>query len=58
MNILHIRVFLHQVNIQAKKEESETADQFMLRLFQLSENCEFGEPKEDANEYSHTLAVV
>jgi len=47
--------FVHQVNIpferyqfrQAKQEESETADQFVLRLFQLSENCEFGEAKED-----------
>ena len=47
--------FSHQVNIpferhqfrQAKQEESETADQFVLRLFQLSENCEFGEAKEE-----------
>ena len=47
--------FAHQVNIpferhqfrQAKQEESETADQFVLRLFQLSENCEFGEAKEE-----------
>ena len=39
--------FLPQVNIpferhqfrQAKQEESETADQFVTRLFQLSENC-------------------
>ena len=46
--------FAHQVNIffewhqfrQAKQEESETVDQFVLRLFQLSENCEFGEAKE------------
>ena len=47
--------FAHQVNIlferhqfrQAKQEESETAVQFVLRLFQLSENCEFGEAKEE-----------
>jgi len=47
--------FAHQVNIpferhqfrQAKQEESETADQFVLRLFQLSENCEFGEAREE-----------
>ena len=47
--------FAHQVNIpferhqfrQAKQEESETVDQFILRLFQLSENCEFGEAKEE-----------
>ena len=47
--------FAHQVNIpferhqfrQAKQEESETADQFVLRLFQLSENCEFGGAKEE-----------
>ena len=46
--------FAYQVNIsferhqfrQAKQEVSETADQFVLRLFQLSENCEFGEAKE------------
>ena len=45
----------HQANIpferhqflQAKQEESETVDQFVLRLFQLSENCEFGEVKEE-----------
>ena len=49
--------FAHQVNIpfdmhqfrQAKQEESETAFQFVLRLFQLSENCEFGEAKEEHN---------
>ena len=47
--------FSHQVNIpferhqfrQAKQEESETADQFVLRWFQLSENCEFGGAKEE-----------
>ena len=47
--------FTHQVNIpfrrhqfrQANQGESETAHQFMLRLFQLSENCEFGEAKEE-----------
>ena len=47
--------FAHQVNIpferhqfrHAKQEESETADQFVLRLFQLSENCEFREAKEE-----------
>jgi len=47
--------FAHQVNIpferhqfrQTKQEESETADQFVLRLFQLSENCKFGEAKEE-----------
>jgi len=47
--------FAHHVNIpferhqfrQAKQEESETADQLVLRLFQLSENCEFGEAKEE-----------
>ena len=47
--------FAHQVNIpferhqfrQAKQEESETVDQFVLRLFQLFENCEFGEGKEE-----------
>ena len=45
--------FAHQVNIpferhqfrQAKQEESETADQFVLRLFQLSENCDLEKPK-------------
>lgn len=45
--------FAHQVNIpferhqfrQAKQEVSETADQFVLRLFQLSENCKFGEAR-------------
>ena len=49
--------FSHQVNIpferhqfrQAKQEESETAVQFVLRLFQLSENCKFGEAKEEHN---------
>ena len=49
--------FAHQVNIpfdrhqfrQAKQEESETAVQFVLRLFQLSVNCEFGEAKEEHN---------
>ena len=47
--------FLPQVNIpferhqfrQAKQEESETADQFVTRLFQLSENCDFGTSKEE-----------
>ena len=47
--------FAHQGNTpfekhqfrQAKQGESETADQFVLRLFQLSENCEFGEAKEE-----------
>ena len=47
--------FAHRVNIpferhqfrQAKQEESETADQFVLRLFQPSENCVFGEAKEE-----------
>ena len=47
--------FLPQVNIpferhqfrQAKQEESETADQFVTRLFQLSENCDFGKSKEE-----------
>ena len=47
--------FSPQVNIpferqevrQAKQEESETADQFVMRLFQLSEHCEFGEAKEE-----------
>lgn len=32
---------------EAKREESETADQFMLRLFHLLENCEFGDGKEE-----------
>ena len=47
--------FLPQVNIpferhqfrQAKQEESETTDQFVTRLFQLSENCDFGTSKEE-----------
>ena len=47
--------FLPQVNIpfernqfrQAKQEESETADQFVTRLFQLSENCDFGTSKKE-----------
>ena len=47
--------FSPQVNIpferhefpRAKQEESETADQFVMRLFQLSEHCEFGEAKEE-----------
>ena len=47
--------FLPQVNIpferhqfrQAKQEESETADQFVTRLFQLNENCDFGTSKEE-----------
>ena len=50
MHILHIRLIfpLKGTNFrQAKQEESETADQFVLRLFQLSENCEFGEAKEE-----------
>ena len=46
--------FFPQVNIpferhefpQAKQDESETADQFVMKLFQLSEHCEFGEAKE------------
>ena len=32
---------------QAKQDESETADQFVMKLFQLSEHCEFGEAKEE-----------
>ena len=32
---------------QAKQKESETADQFVTRLFQLSENCDFGTSKEE-----------
>ena len=47
--------FFPQVNIpferhefrQAKQEELETADQFVMKLFQLSEHCEFGEAKEE-----------
>ena len=47
--------FLPQVNIlfelhqfrQAKQDKSETADQFVTRLFQLSENCDFGTSKEE-----------
>ena len=47
--------FLPQVNVpferhqfrQAKQEESETADQFVTRLFQLAENCNFGTAKEE-----------
>ncbi|PFX12869.1 Retrovirus-related Pol polyprotein [Stylophora pistillata] len=48
--------FLPQVNIpfkrhqfrQAKQEEeSETTDQFVTRLFQLSKNCDFGTSKEE-----------
>ena len=47
--------FLPQVNIpfernqfrQAKQEESETSDQFVNRLFQLSENCDFGTSQEE-----------
>ena len=47
--------FLPQVNIpferhqfrEAKQEESKTADQFMTRLFQVSENCDFGTSKEE-----------
>ena len=47
--------FFPQVNIpferhefrQAKQDESETADQFVMKLFQLSEHCEFGEAKEE-----------
>ena len=47
--------FLPQVNIpferhqfrQAKQEEFETADQFGTRLFQLSENCDFGTSREE-----------
>ena len=42
--------FVHPINIpfekhqfrQAKQEETEMADQFMLRLFKLSEYCKFG----------------
>ena len=49
--------FAHQVNIpferhqfrQAKQEESETVDQFVLRLFQLSENCELNLEKPRRN---------
>ena len=49
------RHFWPQVNIsferhqfrQAKQEESETADQFVTRLFQLSENCDFGTSKQE-----------
>ena len=47
--------FLPQVNIpferhqfrQAKQEESQTGDQFVTRLFQLSENCDFGTSQEE-----------
>ena len=47
--------FLPQVNIpferhqfrQAKQEESQTEDQFVTRLFQLSENCDFGTSQEE-----------
>ena len=47
--------FLPQVSIpferhqfrQAKQEESETADQSVTRLFQLSENCDFETSKEE-----------
>ena len=47
--------FLPQVNVpfqrhhfrQANQEESETADQFDTRLFQLAENCNFGTAKEE-----------
>lgn len=47
--------FFPQVNIpferhefrQAKQDESETADQFVMKLFQLSEHCDFGEAKEE-----------
>ena len=47
--------FVPQVNIpferhefrQAKQDESETADQFVMKLFQLSEHCEFVEAKEE-----------
>jgi len=47
MHILHIIPFERHQFRQVKQEESETADQFALRLFQLSENCEFGEAKEE-----------
>ena len=46
--------FLPQVNIpferhqfRQAKQGSETADQFVTRLFQLSENCDFGTSKEE-----------
>ena len=47
--------FLPQVNVpferhqfrQAKQEDSETADQFVTRLFQLAETCDFGTTKEE-----------
>ena len=33
--------------VKQNRKESETADQFVLRLFQLSENCEFREAREE-----------
>ncbi|KAK3700582.1 hypothetical protein QZH41_001580 [Actinostola sp. cb2023] len=47
--------FSPQVNVpferhqfrQAKQDESETVDQFVTRLFQLAENCDFGEKKSE-----------
>ena len=47
--------FSHRANIsferhqfrQAKQEKLEIADQFVLRLFQLSQNYEFGDGKEE-----------
>ena len=49
-----MHIFLPQVYIpfernqfrQAKQDESETTDQFVTRLFQLRENCDFGTSKE------------
>ena len=51
--------FLPQVKIpferhqfrQTKQEESETADQFVTRLCQLSENCDLGTSKEEQIRY-------
>ena len=47
--------FFPQVNIPferqefplTKQDESETADQFVMKLFQLSEHCEFRKAKEE-----------
>ena len=47
--------FAPQVNVpferhqfrQANQEESETVDQFVTRLFQLAENCDFGDKKSE-----------
>lgn len=47
--------FAPQVNVpferhqfrQANQEESETVDQFVTRLFQLTENCDFGDKKSE-----------